>query len=392
MRCSIIPPHILKAIAERGTPEQREAAQRQLVMSERLRFAREVLTLRKIQGLRGLVAPLPGSSPRSVYDLQHGETIPGGELIRKEGGPPTNDVQEREAYDGAGETLALYRDHFHREGIDGNGMAVASYIHYGDRYDNAMWDGQEMCYGDGDGDFFNRFTIAIDIIGHELSHGVCQHTANLDYYGQPGALNESNSDVFGSLVKQRHYRQSAVDADWLIGEGLFTAQVHGRALRSMKAPGTAYDDRVIGMDPQPDNMGDYVKTREDNGGVHINSGIPNKAFYHMAVNLGGDAWQRAGLIWFTALTTKWTTHTTFQQAADTLALVAREQFDDAARKAVIDAWGEVGIRVTGEPAPAPAPTPGCPPIFQLLGLDGWLRGLIRDAVARELRGRGRTSA
>ena len=114
-----------------------------------------------------------------------------------------------------------------------------------------------MVYGDGDEDLpedqrlFNRFTICLDIIGHELTHGVTQFTANLEYQAQPGALNESMSDVFGSLVKQYQRRQAVHEADWIIGEGLFTSNVTGVGIRSMKAPGTAYDDPVLGRDPQP---------------------------------------------------------------------------------------------------------------------------------------------
>src|SRR5690606_25342549 len=114
---------------------------------------------------------------------------------------------------------------------------------------------------------FNRFTIAADIIGHELAHGVTQHTANLIYQGQSGALNESMSDVFGSLVKQRLLGHTAAEADWLIGEGLFTSNVNGTGIRSMKEPGTAYDDPVLGKDPQPGHMNNYVQTPSDNGGV-----------------------------------------------------------------------------------------------------------------------------
>src|SRR5690606_30529038 len=87
-------------------------------------------------------------------------------------------------------------------------------------------------------------------------------------------------------------------ADWLIGAGLFTDAVQARALRSMAAPGTAYDDTLLGRDPQPAHMRDFVDTHEDNGGVHINSGIPNKAFQLLATRLGGPAWEQAGRIWY----------------------------------------------------------------------------------------------
>src|SRR5262245_54891431 len=155
-----------------------------------------------------------------------------------------------------------------------------------------------MVFGDGDGTLFNRFTISIDVIGHELTHGVTGSEANLTYQGQAGALNESISDVFGSLIKQYSLNQTAAAADWLIGAGLLASSVKGVALRSMKAPGTAYNDPTLGKDPQPDNMSKFVHTAEDSGGVHINSGIPNKAFFLVATSLGGHAWEKAGQVWY----------------------------------------------------------------------------------------------
>src|SRR5262249_49533152 len=153
--------------------------------------------------------------------------------------------------------------------------------------DNAFWDGRQMIYGDGDGQQFLSFTRSVDVIGHEMTHGVTQHEAGLIYWGQTGALNESLSDVFGSMVKQYVNNQTADQADWLIGQGLFTPLVKGVAIRSLKAPGTAYGvpvpDPVLGKDDQPSHMSNYNHTLQDNGGVHINSGIPNNAFYRAAV-------------------------------------------------------------------------------------------------------------
>ena len=193
---------------------------------------------------------------RIVYDAKSTENLPGTK-VRGEGDPPVADVAVNEAYDGAGHTYDLYFEIFQRNSLDDKGMDIISSVHYGQGYDNAFWNGAQMVYGDGDENLpenqrlFNRFTIALDVIGHELTHGVTSYEANLAYWDQPGALNESYSDVFGSLVKQRVLGQTADQADWLIGEGLFTANVNGKAIRSMKAPGTAYDDPVLGKDPNP---------------------------------------------------------------------------------------------------------------------------------------------
>ena len=194
--------------------------------------------------------------------------------MRAEGQPATKDPAVNEAYDGLGATYKFYWDVFRRDSIDGAGMALHGLVHFGSKYNNAFWDGEEMVFGDGDGVLFTRFTASLDVIGHELTHGVTQYEANLVYSGQSGALNESISDVFGSLVKQYKLNQTAKQADWLIGADCVGRKLKP-ALRSMKAPGTAnpYDD-------QPADMDHYVRTTEDHGGVHTNSGIPNLAFCH----------------------------------------------------------------------------------------------------------------
>ena len=187
---------------------------------------------------------------RTVYDGGGAETLP-GRVVRNEGQGASADVAVNEAYDGLGATFDFYRDILDRNSIDDEGLHLDATVHYGQQYDNAFWNGQQMVFGDGDGDLFNRFTIALDVIGHELTHGVTGDEAGLVYVGQPGALNESISDVFGTLVKQYARHEDVAKADWLIGAGLFTARVHGVALRSMKAPGTAFDDPVLGHDEQP---------------------------------------------------------------------------------------------------------------------------------------------
>jgi Zn-dependent metalloprotease len=336
---SIIPPHMLEEIAKRGKPHQRDWALQNLSAAGYMRGRRHVLAL------------LPSAAPvghknRSVYDCKHeaGEP-PKGTLVRKEGDPVSSDIAVNEAYDGAGATYDLYYDIYERNSIDDRGMSIVSYVHYDVKFDNAFWDGSEMVYGDGDGEIFDRFTKSIDVIGHELTHGVTQYEANLAYSNQPGALNESMSDVFGSLVKQRALKQTADKADWLIGVGLFMPDINGQALRSMKAPGTAYDDPMIGKDPQPATMKDYVKTTKDNGGVHINSGIPNHAFYLAAVEIGGNAWEKAGKIWYLALRDELRSKSNFKRAAAATISVAKDLYGEGSKemKAVQNAWKAVGL-------------------------------------------------
>lgn len=201
-----------------------------------------------------------------------------------------------------------------RNSIDDKGFHLVATVHWDDDngrtpgYMNAFWDPRmlEWYYGDGDGAIFDDFTKSLDISGHEYTHAVTQFTANLPYQYQAGALNEHFSDVFGSMIKQYFHeggRQQAGDADWLIGQGIFLS-AKAPALRSMKAPGTAYDwPEVIGTDPQPKDMDGYreLPLEKDNGGVHLFSGIPNRAFYLAATEFGGYAWDTAGKIWYETL-------------------------------------------------------------------------------------------
>ena len=363
----ITPPHMLKEIVKQGTDTQREIALRTITVSEQFRAQRH--TAMEMMAFMGARVAKAGKQ-RVVYDAKNGSKLPGTE-VRKEGDDPVSDPAVDEAYDGSGITYDLYFNTYGRDSIDGNGLRLDSTVHYQKGYDNAFWNGKQMVYGDGDEDLpeedrlFNRFTIALDIIGHELTHGVTSYEANLVYWDQPGALNESMSDVFGSLVKQYQRQQTAGDADWIIGEGLFTANVNGTGIRNMKAPGTAYDDPVLGKDPQPGHMNDYVKTVEDNGGVHINSGIPNRAFYVTAFELGGFAWEKAGRIWYKTLTDKLSERSSFQEAADLTFEAAGELFGNGSleQNAVKTGWAEVGIAIGGD-----APTGCLATILRAFGL------------------------
>jgi len=335
----IVPPHMLKHLAEKGTPEDRRRAIQMLMRIEKIRGMRRAL------GEFYVAAPTGGRCIR-VYDVKHGSDgdLPGDPIANP---AKSRDIAAKEAYKGADATYSFYKDQYSRNSIDDKGMCIDSSVHFETNYDNAGWDGRQMIYGDGDGVYFNRFTIAIDVIGHELTHGVTEYEAGLEYHDQPGALNESMSDVFGTLVKQRVKKQKVDAADWLIGEGLFTKKVAGKALRSMSAPGTAYDDPNLGKDPQPADMKHYVKTTEDEGGVHINSGIPNHAFYLTAMELGGYAWEKAGRIWYVTLRDALKPKTSFATAAKRTYQVAGVIFGDGSEEqaAVKKGWTGVGVKI-----------------------------------------------
>jgi Zn-dependent metalloprotease len=344
----ILPPYILRAIAQNGAPPQRAQALQTLAADQTFRSLRESQALPPATVLRGLTATVDeGQKQRTIYNTRHRQNLP-GDVVRGEGGPSTGDPAVDEAYDGLGATFDFYWQAYERHSIDDHGLPLNGTVHFGQGYDNAFWDGQRMVFGDGDGNLFNRFTISLDVIGHELTHGVTQNEAQLMYSFQSGALNESISDVFGSLVKQRVLNQTAEQADWLIGAGLFTAKVTGVALRSMKAPGTAFDDPLLGKDPQPAHMKDFVQTFQDNGGVHTNSGIPNHAFYQVAIRLGGSAWEKAGRIWYETLRdARLRPNTGFRRFAGLTVANAGRLFGAGGQeeKAVRDAWQQVGITV-----------------------------------------------
>ncbi|MQY02718.1 M4 family metallopeptidase [Actinomadura macrotermitis] len=340
MRCTIVPPHMLEHVARAGdNAALRDIARRTLVLSSTARTERRVLPLEPPSPTEDFVPD------RTIDDARNREELP-GETVRAEGGPATGDTAVDTAYDWLGVTFDFFEAAYRRNSIDGAGLPMISTVHYGRDYDNAFWNGEQMVYGDGDGTLFTAFTGPLDVTGHELTHGVTQYTAGLEYYGQSGALNESLSDVFGSLIKQWHRGQTADQADWLIGEGLLAPRVHGVALRSMKEPGTAYDDPQLGKDPQPGHMDDYVETYRDNGGVHINSGIPNRAFYLTAAAIGGNAWEKAGKVWYDTLTGgKLSSTADFKGfAAATLATATALYGADAAETAAVrQGWTGVGV-------------------------------------------------
>ncbi|MEU8583809.1 M4 family metallopeptidase [Streptomyces abikoensis] len=340
--CGIVPPHVLDRLAQSEDPRHHEPARRTLEHDGSLRTRRRITALRTTTA--SPAGALSDKPQRTIFDARHVETLPGTK-VHAEADAPSKDATVNRAHAGLGATFDLYLKVYGRHSIDGAGLPLNATVHYGENYDNAFWDGEQMVFGDGDGDLFLDFTLPVDVIGHELTHGVTQHTANLEYYGQSGALNESISDVFGSLIKQYALGQTTDQADWLIGAGLLGPDVTGQALRSMKAPGTAYDDDKLGKDPQPATMDQFVRTNRDNGGVHINSGIPNHAFYLLATALGGQAWERAGRIWYATLTGgELAADADFAAFARLTAATARTLYGEGdAVQAVLKAWSQVGV-------------------------------------------------
>ncbi|WP_416666371.1 M4 family metallopeptidase [Egbenema bharatensis] len=328
---------MLDHIIRYGDDQNHDWALETLRASEQLRGKRKIM---------GSVSPDTASDrlQRAVYDAKNSKSLP-GVLVRSEGDPPSRDVAVNEAYDGAGQTYKLFRDVYNRNSIDDRGLRIDSTVHFDVRYDNAFWDGVQLVYGDGDERLFNRFTIALDVIGHELMHGIIQYEAGLLYRDESGALNESFSDIFGSLVKQHALNQTVDQADWLIGAGILTDNVNGIAIRSLKAPGTAYNDRVLGKDPQPSHYSQRYQGTVNDGGMHINSGIPNHAFYLASMAIGGFAWETTGQIWYQALREELRPRSNFQDAARATISIASNRYGENSRehRAIDQAWQQVGV-------------------------------------------------
>lgn len=339
IRQGIVPGYLLAQLAESERYAHAARAAKHTLIAGRPTFHSTLEFSLDADG--SLIAEVTAAPTRTIFDAQNTEKLP-GLIVRSEDDEPVQDASVNEAFDGLGATFRMLLEAFDRDSLDGAGAALNATVHYSEDYDNAFWDGSRMVFGDGDGEVFTGFTRSISVIGHELGHGVIQSTAGLVYQGQSGALNESIADVLGVLTEQHLLEQTADQATWLVGAGIFTDAVQGRALRSMIEPGTAYDDDELGKDPQPAHMRDYVETTEDNGGVHINSGITNRAFALAAKAIGGHAWEGAGLAWYRALTGGLPSTAGFREFAERT-ISSAATIGTTVESAVREAWIAVGV-------------------------------------------------
>lgn len=247
---------------------------------------------------------LTDAKSRTVYTAGNASTLP-GTLVRSEGGAPTGDADADHAYDYAGATYDYYLSQHGRDSYDAAGATIRSSVHYCPNpclggYQNAFWDGSQMVYGNG-------FSSADDVVAHELTHAVTERSANLVYSRQPGALNESFSDIFGETVDLTDsYGNDAPSVRWQLGEDLSIG-----AIRNL------YNPDQYG---QPAKLSDatYACSASDNGGVHTNSGIPNHAYALMVDggtyngrSVSGIGLTKAGKIEYRALTNYLTSAATF---------------------------------------------------------------------------------
>jgi bacillolysin len=224
----------------------------------------------------------------------------------------------------AGKVYDYYKNTFNRNSFDNNGATIRSTVHYSRNYNNAFWNGSQMVYGDGDGTTFRPLSGALDVVAHELTHAVTERTAGLEYQYQSGALNESISDTFGVFLDK---------GDYLMGEDVYTPNKAGDALRSLSNPS---------LYGQPENMSGYVNTTSDNGGVHTNSGIPNKAAYLTISSLGTSVAEK---IYYRALTVYLAPQSDFSDARASLLAAAADLYGTGSSQynAVASAWSQVGV-------------------------------------------------
>jgi Zn-dependent metalloprotease len=295
--CQIIPKDVIERFAgdKRLSAELRKALSDTALLSDAFRNLRNTARLLtatvKVTGAH--LDELAASPHVTVYDCNHTSHLPGVPVPAPEN---STDPTAQRAFNEATRVAEFYKSIFDRNSIDNAGMTILSSIHYTTKFNNAFWNGGQMVYGDGDGELFIDFTNGNDVIGHELTHGVTQHTLDLGYKNDAGGLNESISDCFGSMFRQWEANQDVNSADWLIGKDILgpTAKARGfTCLRNMANPAdtsciapqpTSYSQLHPGMDP------------------HYTSGPPNLAFCVACKAAGGKSWEKVGQVWYTVLT------------------------------------------------------------------------------------------
>ena len=317
-----------------------------------------------------------GSFKRLIYDLQfckHPRNFP-GVLMRSEGEGPIErqgDPNVNRCYDQLGIILEFLKQEMNHPKPDSRVPPIVGIVNYDFYLPNAWWgpvtfDANHMplahgiVFGNGfDHDPFNgnaprpyfagqvgNLVSSLQCVAHEVFHGVTfALQPSLESWGEPGAVGEHISDVFGTLVHQWQAKTTTEQSDWLIGEEVVLPEHKGMALKSMAMPGTAFSFRDIAKDPQVCHMDQFYRGKADKGGIHINSGILNRGFYELAKIMTGNAWEKPGQIWWAALNRRLPSNCRFQKWATTTREEAKKLYGVEAEKQVREAWERVGIKV-----------------------------------------------
>lgn len=295
--CCIVPKDVLDRFAgdkklDAGT---RKAAADSARISHEMRKLRDQSSaLTSLSRDMGAHLTVVAAAPKvTVYDCKHSQTLPGSPVTSP---ARSADATAKRTYAETTKVAQFYKKVFGRNSIDDAGMTMMSSIHFGNKYNNAMWNGSQMIYGDGDGSLFIDFTNGNDVIGHELTHGVTQHTLGLAYANDAGGLNESMSDCFGSMFRQWQAGQDVSKADWLIGHDILGAAAKARGYTCLRNMANPADKQALAAQP--------TKYAQLHPGMdpHYTSGPPNLAFCAAAKAAGGRSWETVGQVWYRVLT------------------------------------------------------------------------------------------
>ncbi len=334
-----LPPYMLDKLKKSKDKDTADAATRSIEISKKIRLDRKYFSSRKPKVLEMFLEKAEDPAilrPNiEVYDCNHTMDMPGIFMNKDFGDADHINVKRNLEI-----AWKYYFDLFGRNSFNGKGAKVITSIHYAMQYNNAHWDGRQLVFGEGDGKIFKSFTLDIDLVAHEFSHGVSPVQVALDYAGESGALDESFSDVMGSLVKQRYMNSDVNNSSWLMGENVLMDPKY--AIRSLKEPGAAYTNHpIFGDDPQPKEFEPGIRVQD----VHKFSGIPNHAFYVAAFNIGGNAWERAGQIWYGAYMELTNFKTNFGMFREATIKKATDLFPGGPEiQAVKDGWDAVKVK------------------------------------------------
>ena len=333
--CFIVPPEVLKKYSRDPSLDAatRKKLQDTYVETERLRGLREAYRVATLSDPLRFVAELTVHVPaQHVFDCGHRKSLPGKPVATPTGGFKTT-------FDTTAKVVEFYKTVLGRNSVDNKGFDLVSSLHYDKNYDNAFWNGQQMVYGDGDGQLFVEMYLSPDVIGHELTHGVTQNESALRYQGESGALNESISDVFGTVFNQWLNQWLVTEPrGWLVGAGIMAAAAQAKGftcLRDMVQPSAAHC-----LSKQPEQYSQIDPTAD----VHVNSGVPNKAFALFARAVGGQAWTSAIKVWYDTCTNRaLRSDATFAEFATLTVASARKLGSGALADRCRGAWQEVGV-------------------------------------------------
>jgi Zn-dependent metalloprotease len=296
--CFFVPKSVLERFAnDKSVPADiRRAAFESSLLSDLLRDSRTqhgafVSASRTIAAHREELTTQPESV---VFDARHTHTLP-GKSVPNPGA--STDASAKRGFTQALRVAEFYQANFKRNSIDNAGSTLVSSVHFGRHYNNAMWNGTQMVYGDGDGKIFIDFTAGNDVIGHELTHGVTQHTLQLGYSNDAGGLNESLSDCFGSMFRQWEAQQTSQTADWLIGSDIVGPLAKERGLTCLRNMANPADPRALA--PQPTKYSQITPGMDP----HFTSGPPNLAFCLASKAVPGHSWETVGQVWYHVMVT-----------------------------------------------------------------------------------------